>query len=154
MMHPYPQSGRSPFLAGILFILVLGLPAGCSSVTEPEPEPPREMSALEKRISQSLERAGANRAEIEAFLASGQGEKAQAAEFLVANMPTADLCSLNRKALAENLDLAFRIREELPWGKTPTFPYFLHYVLPHRVTQERKRASARTSFFHGRNQIS
>ncbi|HEB60734.1 MAG TPA: hypothetical protein ENJ06_02815 [Phycisphaeraceae bacterium] len=87
-------------------------------------------------MTAALERAGDNRPEIEEFLASQQGERLEAARFLVANLPTVDLVTMSAKDLQENLDYAFAAYEDLPWsGKVP-FNLFLHYVLPPRVTEE------------------
>ena len=38
--------------------------------------------------------------------------------------------------LRENLDHAFLARQLMPWGKTVPWDVFLHYVLPHRASQE------------------
>ena len=91
-----------------------------------------------ERISQALVRAGANRGAIEDFLESYDegSEEVEAARFLIANMPTVDLVSLSVDELRENVTYAFKARHELPWVHDLPFSLFLHYVLPHRVTQE------------------
>lgn len=43
---------------------------------------------------------------------------------------------MSAQDLAENLDYAFLAREAMPWGKTVPWDTFLHYVLPHRTSQE------------------
>ena len=63
-------------------------------------------------------------------------EKSLAARFLLDNLPPADRLSMSARDLAENLDYAFLAREAMPWGKTLPWDIFLHYVLPHRTSQE------------------
>lgn len=63
-------------------------------------------------------------------------EEARAASFLVENLPLADALSLTAADLRENLDHAFLARQLMPWGKTVPWDVFLHYVLPHRASQE------------------
>ena len=93
--------------------------------------------ALDQRVRAALVRAGTNRPAIAGFLDRFEGEKAQAARFLVAWMPTVDLALLTERDLTENLELAFRARERTAYGPRVPFGIFLHYVLPHRATQER-----------------
>ncbi|MDP6519910.1 MAG: transglutaminase domain-containing protein [Planctomycetota bacterium] len=101
---------------------------------------PGAAASLAQRVEESLGRAGKNRAEVAAYLDAWEGEGRRAAEFLVANMPTVDLVSLSRQELVENQQLALRAREDLPWGSSVPENVFLHYVLPHRVTQEANSA--------------
>jgi transglutaminase-like putative cysteine protease len=101
---------------------------------EPGRREPTDLAAT--KLADALDRSGMNRSEIETFLIGQVGERKIAAEFLVANMPTVDLVSMRASDLEENLEYAFRAREELPWAADVPFELFLHYVLPHRVTQE------------------
>ncbi|MFH2002465.1 MAG: hypothetical protein ABIK28_22520, partial [Planctomycetota bacterium] len=102
---------------------------GCST-TEGELNS-KPATDFERKLETNLERAGENSAEIQAFLdAYPEGEKNAAARFLVVNLPVTDLASMTCDDLKENLDCAFRVRESLPWGRTPSFNLFLHYVLP------------------------
>lgn len=90
-------------------------------------------------IDQVLATSGSNRIQIEQFLNKygDNPEKRQAAQFLIANLPPSDRVSLSTKLLEENLDYAFLARESTPWGKDVSWSDFLHYVLPHRVSQEK-----------------
>ncbi len=92
----------------------------------------------ESRLNVSYTNAGTNRDDVVAFVESYsvESEKREAAEFLVRNMPTVDLVSMSTIDMQENLEYAFKSREELPWVKELPFNLFCHYVLPHRVTQE------------------
>lgn len=95
-------------------------------------------SPFSKRIETVLDTAGGNSAQIEEFLNkfSDDHVKKQAADFLTANLPPCDSATLSSDLLIENLDYAFLARESTLWGKTVSWTDFLHYVLPHRVSQE------------------
>ncbi|MHC4941565.1 MAG: transglutaminase-like domain-containing protein [Planctomycetota bacterium] len=146
--HQPFRLGSALFTALVLLFLLLGLGA-CRSTPEEIREADRVVDpfvtnlgldldpGMEQRLSRALASAGENRDTIEGFLHTWKDpEKQRAAAFLAANMPVADLSSMNVKDLGENLGFAFRARNELPWGKEPPMNIFLHYVLPHRVTQE------------------
>ena len=61
---------------------------------------------------------------------------ARAARFLVENMPASDKESLTAEFLFENLDLAFRVREEFSWAVDVPEEIFLNDVLPYAVFDE------------------
>jgi transglutaminase-like putative cysteine protease len=98
------------------------------------------------RVEGALQRAGSRRPVIESFLSRYEGEEAAAARFLVSWMPTVDLTSIEERDLAENLELAFRARRETAYGHQLSDGLFLHYVLPHRATQERFEPHRRDFF--------
>jgi transglutaminase-like putative cysteine protease len=80
--------------------------------------------------------ANPNAAELRAFAqayAAGSDE-ARAAEFLLEHLPLADALSMGEGDLRENLEYAFLARRAMPW-EIP-WDIFLHYVLPHRASQE------------------
>lgn len=79
-----------------------------------------------------------NQAELSAFVRSypDGSEEARAAGFLVDNLPLADRMSMSAADLRENLDYAFLARQSMPWGRTVPWDVFVHYVLPHRASQE------------------
>jgi hypothetical protein len=82
--------------------------------------------------------ANPNAAELLAFeqAYAGDADKSLAARFLLSNLPPADRLSMSAADLGENLDYAFLARDSMPWGKTVPWDEFLHYVLPHRASQE------------------
>lgn len=127
-----------PFTADLIVGLLAFLFAGCSSTSDGNEEAMgAQKRDLGEKLIAGLEQAGDNRTEIEAFLdAYPDGDQGTAAEFLVMNLPVSDLASMTAKDLKENMDYACKARLTMPWGKTPSFNMFLHYVLPHRVTQE------------------
>ncbi|MFW5652707.1 MAG: transglutaminase domain-containing protein, partial [Planctomycetota bacterium] len=161
---PHRRS-RSSFIRAVLIgrlpgffapgVVILMLTLGCigSPMADAAPVTASEAAALtydelraeagdefEARVEEGLRRAGGNRTAVESFLAtareSGDARRLIAAEFLVANMPTVDLVSMSSEHLKENLDLAFSAWDTLPWAQDVPMNLFLHYVLPHRVTQE------------------
>ena len=56
--------------------------------------------------------------------------------FLVANMPDRDLKSLHADFLLENVDLAYKARNETAWGKQVPEEIFLNNVLPYANVDE------------------
>ena len=74
----------------------------------------------------------------QAFLAhySQDSEMHQAAEFLVDNLPLTDAIAMSVTDLQEHIDYAFLARRTMSWGKDVPWDIFLHYVLPHRISQE------------------
>jgi len=89
-----------------------------------------------KGVEKSLRLAGENRVEVEKFLRSVKGERLSAAAFLVANMPPPALASIRCEDLLSEFRLAYKAREEFPWGKKVPDEVFLHFVLPNFITQE------------------
>ncbi|ACS79543.1 transglutaminase domain-containing protein [Maridesulfovibrio salexigens] len=108
-----------------------------------------QFSPYSASIKTILATSGNNRAELENFISryDENPQKRQAAQFLIANLPPSDRAALSAKELAENLDFAFLARESTKWGKNISWNDFLHYVLPHRVSQE-KATSWRKLFFN------
>ncbi len=56
--------------------------------------------------------------------------------FLYAYMPLADMADHSGEYFLENVDYAFRAKEEMPWGKDIPEREFRHFVLPVRVNNE------------------
>lgn len=61
-------------------------------------------------------------------------EQRNAAQFLVENLPLADVQAMSVRDLKDNIDYAFLARQTMPWPVP--WDIFLHYVLPHRTSQE------------------
>jgi hypothetical protein len=91
-------------------------------------------------LDAALAKAGDNRAELEAFIATAQkmhGDLGQrAARFLVEGMPPGDLTSIDRGFLTENLDLAMKARKEFPWCAQLPEELFFNDVLPYASLDE------------------
>ena len=112
----------------ILIIAILFV--SCATCFEGLPE------EYQKPLRQALDRAGVNKEVLLSVIDELQGERRIAAAFLIMNMPTVDLTSIDEKTLSDNIEFAFRAKEEFPWGKDQSQELFLHYVLPHRISQE------------------
>lgn len=118
----------------VLFAAILALAlTGCAGL-RPAPEPATEQQAL----ARVLDLAGKNAHEIRAFINRYEHDpqKREAAVFLAANLPLADAASMTADRLGEHLDYAFLARRLNPWAEDVPWDVFLHYVIPHRVSQE------------------
>ena len=110
------------FVRTVFAVLLLAIPASAAE--------------NEKAIQDALAKAGKNRAEIEKALADSPADMKPGMEFLVANMPDADLTSLKAAFLLENLKLAYVARAEFPWGKAIPEDIFFNNVLPYANVNE------------------
>ena len=111
-----------------LAAFALGL-ASAACADELQPSPP---------IAAALERAGANRGEIENALSRCPSTQRQAMAFLVENMPDRDLRELTAEFLLDNCRLAAEARDAAPWGKSLPEEIYLNEVLPYGVISERR----------------
>ncbi len=115
---------------------VLSLLLVCSLV------PPRAVADGDKaawwpdEVEQALKKAGKNRDELESALAKTPEARRKGMAFLVANMPESDLKTLHADFLLENLDLAYKAREQTPWGGRIPEEIFLNNVLPYANVDE------------------
>ncbi len=89
-----------------------------------------------KAVEAALGRAGKNRPELERALKDAPAEQRAGMEFLVSNMPDADLTTLKAEFLLENLTLAYKARNEVAWGKTIPDDIFFNNVLPYANVNE------------------
>ena len=89
-------------------------------------------------VEAALERAGDNRAEIEAALTGADPRHEAGLLFLVEHMPEPDLRTLDAAFLLENAALAYAARDAAPWELDDAL--FLDYVLPYaQVNETRER---------------
>jgi predicted esterase len=87
-------------------------------------------------VDQALARAGDNRPELLKALTAAPADQRAGMAFLVANMPERDLRTLRADFLTENVALAYRARNEMPWGKAVPEDLFLNDVLPYANVDE------------------
>jgi Transglutaminase-like superfamily/Carbohydrate family 9 binding domain-like len=87
-------------------------------------------------VSQALERASDNRAQLELALKQVVDEHRASLEFLIANMPDRDLQSLTAAFLLENVQLAETAHAESPWKESIPNEVFLNNVLPYANINE------------------
>lgn len=107
--------------------LVLVLLAGSVRATDHPPA-----------VEMQLAKAKANRTELEKALAGVPKDERAGMEFLVANMPDADLASLKAEFLIVNHSLAYKARKQFPWAKDVTEEIFLNNVLPYANVDEKR----------------
>ena len=95
---------------------------------------------------QALGRAKDNRKELEKALTDVPKDQRKGMAFLIENMPDSDLTALKAEFLLTNVDLAYKARKELPWGKAVPEELFLNDVLPYANVDE-KRDAWRKEFY-------
>ncbi len=124
------MKARTPvLLAGLLLSLVL-LP---TTQAQPEREKARWWA---DEVEQTLVRAGSNRPELVKALNATPPEQRKGIAFLLVHMTDRDCKSLRADALLENIALAYKARQQLPWGRKVPDEIFLNDVLPHANVDE------------------
>ncbi|MCH5232893.1 MAG: transglutaminase domain-containing protein [Muribaculaceae bacterium] len=63
-------------------------------------------------------------------------DKKEAADFLLSTLSLPDRTDYPEQFYLDNIDVSFKAREEMPWGKIVPDREFLHFVLPVRVNNE------------------
>ncbi len=89
-------------------------------------------------LEAQLAKAKTNRAELQKALDGVPNDQRSAMEFLIVNMPDADLVSLKAEFLLTNHELAFKARTEFPWAKDVPEAIFLNNVLPYANVDEKR----------------
>ena len=97
-------------------------------------------------VEQVLAGSGDNRAEMEKALETVPIGQRKGIAFLIVNMPESDLKTLKADFLLANCDLAYKARQEVPWGKDIPEEIFLNDVLPYANVDE-KRDAWRKEFY-------
>jgi hypothetical protein len=97
-------------------------------------------------VARALARAKDNRPELVKALAAVPRAQRKGMAFLIANMPEPDLWSLKADLLLSNTELAYKARNEVPWGKQIPEELFLNDVLPYANLDE-KRDAWRKEFY-------
>ena len=129
---PGPLQGHPDPVSTLLLLLSISSPLAGPDPVSLAP------AAYRPAVAKALAAAGANVAELAGVLTSVKPEQREAAAFLIANMPPRDLTSLSKAYLVEHIELAFRAREELPWGRALPDELFLNYVVPYASINERR----------------
>lgn len=87
----------------------------------------------------ALQKAGNNSSELVKLIKSFDSEsEKRAAIFLVSFMPERDLMTLSAGFLAENIKLAFKVRNEFSWCKEIPEEVFFNDILPYAILNERR----------------
>lgn len=97
-------------------------------------------------VEQALARAGENRPNLVMALERVQADQRKGMAFLIANMPDRDLKALTADFLLENVELAYRARQTVPWGKSISEELFLNDVLPYANLDEERHPWRRELF--------
>ena len=97
-----------------------------------------QADALSDAVASALERAGANRPQIQAALDKAPLDEQHGMRFLVAYMPPQDLQKLSTDFLLENVGYAYRAWHKSPWKQQVPEEVFLNYVLPYASINERR----------------
>jgi len=98
-------------------------------------------------LDSAFVKAGENAGEIEKVLQSVNRKQKEAAAFLIAYMPEKDLQSLSAEFIIDQIDGAFKAREEFLWCKSLPDSVFLNEVLPYFSLDE-KRDNWRNDFYN------
>lgn len=89
-------------------------------------------------VEARLTQAGTNRPALAQALEQVPVDQREGLQFLIENMPPRDLESLSAEFLLENLALAYKAKQEIPWAKIIPSEIFLNDVLPYAsVTESR-----------------
>ena len=100
---------------------------------QPAPRTPHSIDA-------ALDRAGANRGELERALHDVPDSQRRGMAFLLRYMPDRDLRGLDADYLLENVDLAYQAWNDSPWHDQVSEDLFLEYILPYAVINEARSA--------------
>ncbi len=94
-------------------------------------------AAMEKAIAD----AGANRGELRTALRRVPPEQREGMEFLIENMPVADLRTLSAKFLLEDVAMAYDALAKAPWKDRISKEIFLNAILPYACLNETRDES-------------
>lgn len=97
-------------------------------------------------IQSQLEKAGANKAELQSALDRVPADEREGMEFLIENMPERDLKELKADFLLQNTKFAYQAWREAPWKDKIPKEIFLNEILPYASINE-KRDDWRKDFF-------
>ncbi len=84
-----------------------------------------------KEVDATLDKAGANKAELEKALNGAEKDHRPGLAFLLTHMPEKDAKALKADYLLENLSLAYKARAEFAWAKAVPEATFFNNVLPY-----------------------
>ena len=97
-------------------------------------------------ISQTMQTAGSNAKELKKALKQAPTTQREAMAFLIAYMPERDAKALTANFLLENVDYAYKAREEFPWAKEVPNDIFLNDVVAY-VNLNENRENWRKDFY-------
>ena len=117
----------------ILFVVILlSLGSAISQTKQLKPVAPWWSEAVDSALNQSE----TNRPELERALNQINVSHREGIQYLIMYMPQRDLQTLSAEFLMDNLLMAYKVREEIPWTKAIPTDIFLNEVLPYASTTE------------------
>ena len=125
---------ESHLLTSLLFIASSALPGEQEARWWPQ--------SVENRLIVAKD----NRQELVKALTSVPKDQQKGMAFLVENMPDSDLLNLKASFLLTNHELAYKAKQQVPWGKEIPDDLFFNNVLPYANLDE-KRDPWRKAFF-------
>ena len=93
---------------------------------------------LSDELRERLDAAGDNMSELLGAYERLGEEYLEGFGYLVINMPERDLRSLKGELLVNNIEFAYKVVEEVPWGKEIPREIFLDNILPYANVTERR----------------
>lgn len=93
---------------------------------------------LMELLSQTLAHADSNREQLESALNRVPDNQRAGMEFLIAHMPAEDSRLLSAEYLLENVDFAYRARNQFAWAREVPDELFFNDVLPYASIDERR----------------
>jgi len=97
-------------------------------------------SSSSELFKKTLDKSGKNRKQLENVYQQLNKEQKKGFEFLLFNMPQHDLNSLSEEFLINNITLAYKVMDEVEWGKNVPEDIFINYILPYANLNERRDA--------------
>ena len=142
MLKPFPFSsggrvGRSSQVCALIAAFVaLARPA----LLPAQPSPVAESRWWPAAVHAALVRAGTNQQDLAKALREVPAAQQPGLQFLLENMPQADLQKLSSSFLLENIALAYEASEQSPWHHVIPPDLFLNEILPYANLNETREA--------------
>ena len=120
----------------VLVILILSQLQKRKLVFEGKDLSPYVEEKYADKVDETLRNAGENREELIKFLAQTDPVYKKGASFLLAYMPYVDAIQAKAELLLDNINYAYKAKEEFSWSKDVPENVFLNYLLFYRNSQE------------------
>ncbi|MCB0730156.1 MAG: transglutaminase domain-containing protein [Ignavibacteriae bacterium] len=95
-------------------------------------------SRINKVIDSVKDIAAGNKSEMDLLAKNCPENQKEGLQFLIENMPERDLKNLSADFLLQNLNYAYKVMDEVKWGKRIPKEIFLNYILPYANLHERR----------------
>jgi len=109
----------------------------CNAVQAQLIQDTKTLSSMQLMLkNQQQMAAGRSQQLFDVFNSPISKDEKQALEYLYAYMPLSDLADYNGEFFLQQVKIALKARNEMPWGKNVPEDIFLHFVLPSRINNE------------------